>query len=154
MQKISSSQETNKIMDDSKYTKPELRKKLLNKIKKGSKGGDAGEWSARKAQLLAKEYKEQGGGYRKPLGEEQKSLKKWSSQDWMTSDTFEKKKKGKSEEVESKGKKRYLPKQAWEGLSESEKKKTNVAKAKGNKEGKQFVAQPKAIAKKTAKYRK
>lgn len=141
-------------MDESRYTKPELRKKLLNKIKKGSKGGDAGEWSARKAQLLAKEYKEQGGGYRKPLGEEQKSLKKWSAQDWMTSGTFEKKKKGKSEEVESKGKKRYLPKQAWENLSESEKKKTNAAKSKGNKEGKQFVAQPKAIAKKTAKYRK
>jgi hypothetical protein len=141
-------------MDESRYTKPELRKKLLNKIKKGSKGGDAGEWSARKAQLLAKEYKEQGGGYKKALGAEQKSLKKWSSQDWMTSETFEKKKKGKSEEVKSKGKKRYLPKQAWEGLSESEKKKTNAAKAKGNKEGKQFVAQPKAIAKKTAKYRK
>ena len=141
-------------MDESRYTKPELRKKIFNKIKKGSKGGDAGEWSARKAQLLAKEYKEQGGGYTKSLGAEQKSLKKWSSQDWMTSDTFANKKKGKSDEVESKGKKRYLPKKAWEVLSESEKKKTNETKSKGNKEGKQFVSQPKAIAKKTAKYRK
>lgn len=141
-------------MDESRYTKPELRKKLYNKIKRGNKGGDAGEWSARKAQLLAKEYKEQGGEYRKPLGEEQKSLKKWSAQDWMTSGTFENKKKGKSKEVKSEGAKRYLPKKAWEGLSESEKKKTNKAKSKGNKEGKQFVSQPKAIAKKTAKYRK
>jgi hypothetical protein len=46
------------------YTKPTMRKTLFNKIKAGSKGGDAGEWSARKAQLLAKEYKAAGGGYK------------------------------------------------------------------------------------------
>lgn len=46
------------------YTKPTMRKNLFNKIKAGTKGGDAGEWSGRKAQLLAKEYKAKGGGYR------------------------------------------------------------------------------------------
>jgi hypothetical protein len=46
------------------YTKPALRKRLFNKIKAGTKGGDPGEWSARKAQLLALEYKKAGGGYR------------------------------------------------------------------------------------------
>lgn len=46
------------------YTKPTMRKALFEKIKAGTKGGDAGEWSARKAQLLAKEYKAKGGGYR------------------------------------------------------------------------------------------
>lgn len=46
------------------YTKPEMRKRLFNKIKAGSKGGNAGQWSARKAQLLASEYKKAGGGYR------------------------------------------------------------------------------------------
>ena len=46
------------------YTKPEMRKRLFNKIKAGSKGGDPGEWSARKAQLLASEYKKAGGGYK------------------------------------------------------------------------------------------
>ena len=46
------------------YTKPEMRKKLFNKIKAGSKGGDPGEWSARKAQLLASQYKKAGGGYK------------------------------------------------------------------------------------------
>jgi len=46
------------------YTKPTMRKNLFNKIKAGSKGGDPGEWSARKAQLLAKEYKAKGGGYK------------------------------------------------------------------------------------------
>ena len=46
------------------YTKPAMRKRLFNKIKAGSKGGKAGQWSARKAQMLAKEYKAKGGGYK------------------------------------------------------------------------------------------
>ncbi len=46
------------------YTKPTMRKNLFNKIKAGTKGGDPGEWSARKAQLLASEYKKAGGGYK------------------------------------------------------------------------------------------
>ena len=46
------------------YTKPTMRKNLFNKIKAGSKGGGAGQWSARKAQMLAKQYKAKGGGYR------------------------------------------------------------------------------------------
>jgi len=46
------------------YTKPGMRKTLFNKIKAGSKGGDPGEWSARKAQLLAVQYKKAGGGYK------------------------------------------------------------------------------------------
>lgn len=46
------------------YTKPTMRKSLFEKIKSGSKGGDPGEWSARKAQLLASEYKKKGGGYK------------------------------------------------------------------------------------------
>ena len=46
------------------YTKPSMRKTLFNKIKAGSKGGDPGEWSARKAQMLAVQYKKAGGGYK------------------------------------------------------------------------------------------
>ncbi len=47
------------------YTKPEMRKKLFNQIKASAvQGTAAGQWSARKAQLLAKKYKEKGGGYR------------------------------------------------------------------------------------------
>jgi hypothetical protein len=53
-----------KVNQAGNYTKPSMRKTLFNKIKSGSKGGDAGEWSARKAQLLAKEYKSKGGGYK------------------------------------------------------------------------------------------
>jgi hypothetical protein len=46
------------------YTKPAMRKRLFEKIKAGDKGGRPGQWSARKAQMLAKEYKAKGGGYR------------------------------------------------------------------------------------------
>ena len=45
------------------YTKPTMRKRLFNQIKAGSKGGNPGQWSARKAQLLANQYKAKGGGY-------------------------------------------------------------------------------------------
>jgi hypothetical protein len=47
------------------YTKPTLRKQLFERIKAGDKGGSPGQWSARKAQLLAVEYKKAGGGYKK-----------------------------------------------------------------------------------------
>jgi hypothetical protein len=77
-----------------------------------------------------------------PMKKSQMSLKKWTQQKWRTSD-------GKP----SKGKKRYLPDAAWQALSAGEKAATNKAKAKGNKKGKQYVAQPKKIAKKTARYR-
>ena len=76
------------------------------------------------------------------LAKSQQSLKKWTAQQWKTSD-------GKP----SKGKKRYLPSAAWSALSPAEKAATNKAKAKGNSKGKQFVRQPKKIAKKTAGYR-
>lgn len=45
------------------YTKPGMRKRLFKRIMAGSKGGNAGQWSARKAQMLAREYKKAGGGY-------------------------------------------------------------------------------------------
>ncbi len=53
-----------KVNEAGNYTKPGMRKALFNKIKAGSKGGDPGEWSARKAQLLAVQYKKAGGGYK------------------------------------------------------------------------------------------
>ena len=75
--------------------------------------------------------------------ESQKDLDKWTKEKWRTSDGSE-----------SKGKKRYLPDKAWKELSPEEKAATNKAKAEGNSKGKQFVPQPKTIAKKTAKHRK
>ena len=72
----------------------------------------------------------------------QQSLKDWTAQKWRTFD-------GKP----SKGKKRYLPDSAWKSLTASEKASTNRAKAKGNAQGKQFVKQPKSIARKTSAHR-
>lgn len=72
----------------------------------------------------------------------QQSLTDWTNQKWRTSS-------GKP----SNGKRRYLPDAAWNALTPAEKRATNAAKAKGNKQGKQFVAQPKKVAKKVKKYR-
>lgn len=53
-----------RVNEAGNYTKPAMRKRLFQKIKAGSKGGRAGQWSARKAQMLARQYKAKGGGYR------------------------------------------------------------------------------------------
>tara|TARA_R100001224_G_scaffold108220_1_gene84303 strand:+ start:559 stop:747 length:189 start_codon:yes stop_codon:yes gene_type:complete len=52
-----------RVNEAGNYTKPTMRKNLFKKIKAGTKGGKAGQWSARKAQMLAKQYKDKGGGY-------------------------------------------------------------------------------------------
>jgi|TARA_R110001583_G_scaffold178491_1_gene334413 hypothetical protein len=53
-----------RVNEAGNYTKPSMRKRLFSKIKAGTKGGKAGQWSARKAQLLASQYKKSGGGYK------------------------------------------------------------------------------------------
>ena len=60
----SSKKRKSRVNEAGNYTKPGMRKRLFNKIKAGSKGGNAGQWSARKAQMLAKQYKAAGGGYK------------------------------------------------------------------------------------------
>ena len=66
------------------YTKPGLRERLKNQIMAGSKGGKPGQWSARKAQLLAQAYEKSGGGYSGSKTSSQKSLSKWTKEDWGT----------------------------------------------------------------------
>jgi|TARA_E500000178_G_C16690931_1_gene603676 hypothetical protein len=53
-----------RVNEAGNYTKPEMRKRLFQSIKSGTKGGKSGQWSARKAQMLAKAYKAKGGGYK------------------------------------------------------------------------------------------
>lgn len=120
---------------------PAKWKAIVASVKASGKGGDPGEWSARKAQLSVQKYKATGGGYEGPKKADN-SLSKWSDQKWRTSDSSP-----------SEGKKRYLPDKAWSSLSISEKVATNKAKAAGNAAGKQFVAQPKKVAAKTARFR-
>jgi hypothetical protein len=122
-------------------------KRIVASVKAGTKGGDAGQWSARKAQLATQRYKKSGGGYSGPKTEAQKSLSKWSKEDWGT-------KSGKPSTQGAKATgERYLPKKARQALTSSEYAATTKAKREGTKAGKQFVKQPKAIAKKTAGFR-
>ena len=129
-------------------TNEALWKRIVARVKAGSKGGKAGQWSARKAQLATQAYKKAGGGYRGGKTTAQKSLSKWTKEKWGT----------KSGKNSTQGKKatgeRYLPKKAREALSKKEYAKTSAKKRRDTKAGKQFSKQPKKIARKTARFRK
>jgi hypothetical protein len=73
-------------VDKDKYTKPALRERIKRKIMASSKGGKPGQWSARKSQMLVKQYEAAGGGYKKPQGRTsaQRSLSRWTKQDWQS----------------------------------------------------------------------
>jgi hypothetical protein len=62
-EKLSGKKQKSRVNEAGNYTKPGLRKSIFNRIKAGGKGGSPGQWSARKAQMMAKEYKSKGGGY-------------------------------------------------------------------------------------------
>ena len=128
---------------DANYTKPELREKLKDKIKEGDKGGRSGQWSARKAQLLATEYKKEGGDYKEgERSEGQKHLESWTEEKWQTAD-------GKPA-ARGKTTARYLPKKAWDKLTPEQRKATDEKKKTTSRTGKQFVANT-APAKKARK---
>lgn len=114
------------------YTKPDLRERLKREITAGDKGGRAGQWSARKAQLLALEYRKRGGGYRGKLGKTQRSIRRWTREKWTTSDGKPANRSG--------GMRRYLPANAWSRLTPAERAATNRKKIIGDSKGRQFVA--------------
>ena len=114
------------------YTKPELRERIKDRIMAGDEGGKPGQWSARKAQMLAVEYRKAGGGYRGGLRKTQRSLKKWTRQRWRTSDGKNAIRKG--------GTRRYLPASAWSRLTPAQRTATNRKKIIGSRQGNQFVA--------------
>jgi hypothetical protein len=120
------------------YTKPELRQRLKNRIMAGGKGGNPGQWSARKAQLLAMEYRKAGGGYRGGVRKTQRSLKKWTREKWRTSDGKPAIRKG--------GTRRYLPSSAWSRLTPAQRAATNRKKISGSRSGNQFVANTRSAA--------
>ena len=130
-------------MSTAKKNKPDLWKRIVASVKAGSKGGNPGQWSARKAQLAVQRYKAAGGGY-SGAKSSSNSLAKWTKQKWRT----------KSGKPSSETGERYLPEKAIKSLSPSEYASTTRAKRIGRAMGKQFVPQPKSIKEKTAKYRK
>jgi len=117
--------------------------KLWEKAKAEAKAKMGGKHSARAMQLAGKIYKEKGGGYTGSKTKAQKSLSKWTEQEWTTKSGKPSKETGE----------RYLPKKAIQSLSSSEYAATTKAKREGTKAGKQFVSQPKTIAKKVKKFR-
>lgn len=118
--------------DADRYTDPALRDKIKEQVMQGDKGGKPGQWSARKAQLVASEYEHAGGGYKQAPDEQQKSLQHWGEEHWRTLDGAKAERDG--------GTTRYLPDEAWNKLSKDEQDATNRKKQEGSREGKQFVA--------------
>ena len=125
-----------KTSDARTYTDPDLRERLKAEILAGDKGGRPGQWSARKAQLLANAYKRAGGGYRTDKEHEPEAarhLDEWTAEDWQTRDGDGRARSG--DETA-----RYLPRAAWEELSPEEAEATDRRKREASREGRQFVA--------------
>ena len=122
-----------------KKTKPGLWKRIVARVKAGSKGGRPGQWSARKAQLAVARYKKAGGGYKGKKSSKNK-LSKWTKQKWgYVTKGDEKKPRAKRG--------RYLPKKVRESLSKSEKAATNRRKKAASRAGRQKAKYTRRIAK-------
>ena len=124
----------------STYTNPALRNKLKAKVKKGTKGGKSGQWSAIKSLILGKLYKSEMKKKgkapftsKRKFTKKQANLKKWVKEDWQTSTG------SKNARTKKGNMRRYLPKKRWQRMSNKAKKKTNAKKLRGSRRGKQFV---------------
>ena len=124
-------------------TDPALWEKVKAEVTAGTKGGDAGEWSARKAQLAVHQYKAAGGGY-KGRKDPHNHLAEWTHEEWGT----------KSGQPSHDTGERYLPKAARNALTDSEYKRTSDKKRADTRKGRQFSAQPKDVAAKAGTARK
>jgi hypothetical protein len=116
-----------------------IKRRVISKEIGGTK---AGQWSARKAQIAVKMYKDAGGRYVGPKSRSN-SLVRWSAQKWRT-------RSGKPSHLTGE---RYLPEKAIQKLSKKQYERTTEAKRRSMRRGQQFSKQPKDIAKITARYR-
>lgn len=116
-------------------TNPALWSRVKAEIKRSSKGGKPGEWSARKAQLAGQLYRKRGGRYRGGKSKAQRSLTKWTSEKWRTRTG----KKARSAGATS----RYLPDKAWKKLTSAQAKATDQKKRTASRKGKQYVSNTK-----------
>lgn len=130
------------MSETAEKTDPALWEKVKAEVTAGAKGGKAGQWSARKAQLAVHLYQERGGGYRGKRDADN-SLHQWTEEEWGT----------KSGRKSADTGERYLPKKARAALSDAEYARTTAKKRRDTKKGEQFSAQPADIAAKTARYR-
>jgi len=123
-------------------TDPELWERVKAEVTAGDKGGEPGEWSARKAQMAVQAYKKQGGGY-KGAKTEDNSLVQWGDEEWGT----------KSGRPSGETGERYLPQEVREALTDEEYARTTAKKRRDTRRGEQFSKQPEDVAKKTAQHR-
>ncbi|KIT14226.1 Rho termination factor N-terminal domain-containing protein [Jannaschia aquimarina] len=125
-------------MADAKKTDPDLWEEVKEEIKDSDKGGDPGQWSARKAQMAVQEYKKRGGGYEDDgPDQEDTDLHEWTEEDWGT------KSGGQSDDTGE----RYLPKKVRMLLTEDEYARSTQKKKDGDQ---QFVDQPDDVRDKVA----
>ena len=123
-------------------TDPALWEKVKKRVTEDGKGGEPGEWSARKAQMAVAEYKKEGGGYKGRKAADN-HLAQWTREEWGTKSGHDSAETGE----------RYLPKHAREKLSDSEYRRTSDKKRADTARGKQFSSQPKDVADKVANVR-
>jgi len=130
------------------YTNPGLREQIKNRVMASSSGGKPGQWSARKAQLLAQQYKKSGGGYKGGPGKAQRSLRRWTKQKWQAAD-------GGNSRVQKGGRtvtRKYLPQSAWKSLDKSEIRSLNRSKSRAERGGRQFSRSPRKLRGKISRH--
>lgn len=120
-------------------TDPALWERIKHEVTEGEKGGEPGQWSARKAQIAVQRYKAEGGKY-KGRKDPDNHLAQWTKEEWGT----------KSGEESGETGERYLPKKAREALTDKEYARTTAKKRADTARGKQYSAQPEDVARKTA----
>ena len=124
---------------DEKYTAPQLRRDIKDELMAGDKGGDPGQWSARKSQMLVQAYEKRGGGYKDDRrNEAARSLEDWSEQAWQTRD-------GSGNADREDGMRRYLPADAWALLLEDDQRAAEASKAKADGKDEQFADWPASV---------
>lgn len=126
-----------------KRTDPKLWERVKAKVTRGSKGGKAGQWSARKAQTAVQEYKAAGGGYAGGKSADN-HLVQWEREDWGTKSGRRSRDSGE----------RYLPKKARESMTKGEYAQTTEKKRADTAKGRQFSRQPATEARKTSAARR
>ena len=125
-------------MSDAKKTDPELWEEVKEDLKQSDKGGEPGQWSARKAQMAVQKYKKRGGGYEDDgPDQEDTDLHEWTEEDWGT------KSGGESGETGE----RYLPKKVRMLLTEDEYERSTKKKRQGDD---QYVDQPDDVREKVS----
>ncbi len=134
---------TKKTMASAEKTDPELWEKVKQEYKESDKGGDPGQWSARKAQLSVQEYKRRGGGYAdEGTDQDDTDLHQWTEEDWGTKSGSESGETGE----------RYLPKAVRMLLTEDEYQRSTAKKKSDSHQGdEQFSDQPDDVKQKVAK---